>query len=98
MTIKDIAKAAGVSPSTVSLVINQKDARISEETRQRVLQVIEQSNYNECVYLIGSHEYAMMHSETDDYYRFLFENYGGPATVKSYGGYRNILNIHGNFY
>lgn len=45
MTIKDIAKAAGVSPSTVSLVINQKDARISEETRQRVLQVIEQSNY-----------------------------------------------------
>ena len=45
MTIKDIAKAAGVSPSTVSLVINQKDARISEETRQRVLQVIEESNY-----------------------------------------------------
>ena len=45
MTIKDIAKAAGVSPSTVSLVINQKDARISEETRQRVMQVIEESNY-----------------------------------------------------
>lgn len=45
MTIKDIAKAAGVSPSTVSLVINQKDAHISEETRQRVLQVIEKSNY-----------------------------------------------------
>lgn len=45
MTIKDIAKAAGVSPSTVSLVINQKDTRISKETRQRVLQIIEQSNY-----------------------------------------------------
>ena len=45
MTIKDIATAAGVSPSTVSKVINQKDANISEETRQRVLQVIEESNY-----------------------------------------------------
>ncbi|MCR4606632.1 MAG: substrate-binding domain-containing protein [Oscillospiraceae bacterium] len=45
MTIKDIAKAAGVSPSTVSLIINQKDARISEETRRRVMQVIEESNY-----------------------------------------------------
>ncbi len=45
MTIKDIAKAAGVSPSTVSLIINQKDVRISEETRRRVLQVIEESNY-----------------------------------------------------
>ena len=67
-------------------------------SKEVVDRVIEQSNYNECVYLIGSHEYAMMHSETDDYYRFLFENYGGPATVKSYGGYRNILNIHGNFY
>ncbi len=45
MTIKDIAKAAGVSPSTVSKVINQKDDAISEETRQRVLQVIADSNY-----------------------------------------------------
>lgn len=45
MTIKDIATAAGVSTSTVSKVINQKDANISEETRQRVLQVIEESNY-----------------------------------------------------
>ena len=45
MTIKDIAKAAGVSPSTVSLIINQKSGRISEETRQRVLRIIEESNY-----------------------------------------------------
>ena len=45
MTIKDIVKAAGVSPSTVSKVINQKDDAISEETRQRVLQVIADSNY-----------------------------------------------------
>ena len=55
--------------------------------------VIEQSNYNECVYLIGSHEYALMHSDMDEYYQYLFENYGGPATVRSYGGYNNIFKI-----
>ena len=60
--------------------------------------VIEQSNYNECVYLIGSHEYALMHSDMDEYYQYLFENYGGPATVRSYGGYNNIFKIHGDFF
>lgn len=45
MTIRDIAKAAGVSPSTVSLIINQKDAHISEETRKRVLQIANENNY-----------------------------------------------------
>ncbi|MBR6126410.1 serine/threonine protein phosphatase [bacterium] len=63
-----------------------------------VERVIEQSNYNDCVYLIGSHEYALMHAETDDYYKYLFENYGGPATAKSYGGYGNIFKIHGDFF
>lgn len=34
--ISDVAAAAGVSTSTVSLVLNDRDARISEETRVRV--------------------------------------------------------------
>ena len=63
-----------------------------------VERVIEQSNYNKCIYLIGSHEYAMMHASTDDYYQFLFDNYGGPATERSYGGFENILKIHGKFF
>ncbi len=45
MTIKDIAVAAGVSVSTVSKIINQKDSGISEDTRRRVLKIIEESNY-----------------------------------------------------
>lgn len=44
-SIKDIADVAGVSKATVSLILNRKDARISEETRQRVLRIIEESNY-----------------------------------------------------
>ena len=60
--------------------------------------VIEQSRYNECVYLIGSHEYAFLHSKQDEYYNFLFWNYGGPETVKSYGSFENIYRTHGEFF
>lgn len=44
MTIKDIAKKANVSVATVSRVINDYKW-ISEETRTRVLKVIEEENY-----------------------------------------------------
>ena len=44
VTIKDVAKAAGVSISTVSKVINGHYS-ISEETQERVQQVIQELNY-----------------------------------------------------
>jgi len=46
MTIKEIAKLAGVSPSTVSKIINRKDENISQETRRRVLEIVEQYQYS----------------------------------------------------
>lgn len=45
MTIKDIAKAANVSPATVSRIINHKDDNISQETRERVLRIINEAGY-----------------------------------------------------
>ena len=63
-----------------------------------VERVIKQSETHECIYLIGSHEYAYLHSGKDEYYNFLFWNYGGPATVKSYGNFENIGRIHGEFF
>ena len=60
--------------------------------------VIDISKNFETITLIGSHEYALLHANID-YYNYLFWNYGGPATVKSYGGkFENILAIHGDFY
>ena len=61
---KDIAKAAGVSTTAVSLVMNGKDSRISEATREKILRVaremafqseisVEQSN-NQRVKTIGT--------------------------------------------
>ena len=62
------------------------------DSRGVVEKVIEISEKYETITLIGSHEYALLHAKQDDYYDYLFWNYGGPATVKSYGGkFENIL-------
>ena len=45
-TIRDVAAKAGVSVATVSYVINDRyDKRISDETRKKVLQIINLLNY-----------------------------------------------------
>ncbi|MFW6282010.1 MAG: LacI family DNA-binding transcriptional regulator, partial [bacterium] len=44
VTIDDVAKKAGVASSTVSRVFNNK-GRISDETRQRVLEIARTLNY-----------------------------------------------------
>lgn len=45
MNIHDIAKLAGVSASTVSKVMNGKDKDISDETKRKVLKIIEQEKW-----------------------------------------------------
>lgn len=44
LSINDIAKLANVSKATVSFVLNNKEG-VSDKTRQKVLDVIEQTNY-----------------------------------------------------
>lgn len=43
--IRDIAKMAGVSVSTVSKVMNGKDKDISDKTKKKVLEIIEREQY-----------------------------------------------------
>lgn len=45
VTIKDIAALAGVSKTTVSKVINNKDDSISKATKDKILQIMKEQNY-----------------------------------------------------
>lgn len=44
-TIKDIARITGFSPATVSLVLNHKEHRIPQKTRDTILQAAKEINY-----------------------------------------------------
>ena len=44
-TVRDIAEAAGVSPATVSLALNNANGRVSESTRAKVLTVAKRLKY-----------------------------------------------------
>lgn len=67
-------------------------------SREVVDKIIDMQNCCNCIYLIGSHEYALLHSKSDDYFNYLFWNYGGDATAKNYGSYDNIFKVHGDFF
>lgn len=45
LTIKDIAREAGVSITTVSRVLNNKEEGMSQKTREKVLRLMEEVNY-----------------------------------------------------
>ena len=45
VTIKDIAMEAGVSPSSVSLVLNGRECRISAETQKKILDIAQEKGY-----------------------------------------------------
>lgn len=68
------------------------------KSKEVVDKLISMQNICNCVYLIGSHEYALLHANSDEYYNYLFWNYGGVQTVESYGSFENILEIHGDFF
>jgi LacI family transcriptional regulator len=45
ITLKEIATLAGVSPSSVSLVLNNKPNRISEQTKELIKKIAEENQY-----------------------------------------------------
>jgi len=45
MTVKELAKIAGVSPAAISIVINNKKG-VSDKTRAHILEILKEHNYN----------------------------------------------------
>lgn len=45
ITIKEIAQLAGVSKTTVSKVLNNKDESISQATREKIQKIVKENNY-----------------------------------------------------
>ena len=45
LTIKDIARLAGVSNATVSRVVNNRDAGVGDDTRERIKAIIRENGY-----------------------------------------------------
>ncbi|EDS77735.1 catabolite control protein A [Clostridium botulinum C str. Eklund] len=45
VTMKDIAEVAGVTKATVSMVLNKKDVKISEETKKKIFKIAKEMNY-----------------------------------------------------
>jgi len=60
-SIRDVAAAAGVSRAAVSLVLNGGDIRISQEKRQRIIDVAREMNYTPHV---GARRLAIRRMET----------------------------------
>ena len=79
-TIKDIAQAAGVSPATVSRVLNYDPAMsVSDRTRKKIFDIAEQLNYKKSrktkpsktqTYRIGLIEWYTEQEELDDLYYY----------------------------
>lgn len=88
MTLKDIAREAGVSVMTVSNVINKNFTRVSDDTVKRVMSIIKKHNYVPNLYarslsakksnivaiLIPSHDYQPINMLEDPYNQQMIGN------------------------
>lgn len=94
VTIKDVAKEAGVAISTVSNVLNQVDI-VSEDTRRKVLDAVEKLKYvpNMNAKLLKSNKKntvgLFLPSIQGDYYRMLIQAVHLQCKLKGY-----MLNIY----
>lgn len=90
VTIKDVAKEANVSITTVSRVLNNNDYFVSEQTKQHVLKVIEDLNYRPNALARGLHSSStktiglIIQDITNPYYPKIVEGVENRAQSSGY--------------
>lgn len=96
-TIKELAKLAGVSQTAVSFILNGKPG-VSEQTRRKVLEIIEQTNYkadrnSQRLALKKSFNICLAYLETSSPFDdlFYFEVAKGMLSKNSEFGYNIVL-------
>ena len=104
-TVKDVAKLAGVSATTVSLVMNGKSG-ISQETRTRVMQAAKTLNYTQRVVhsvkgdALGTLRFLKIamhgHTVNRDHNTFISDYIDGMSREASASGYKlEIVSFEG---
>lgn len=95
VTIKDVAKQAGVSPATVSLVVQGK-GNLKAETRQLVAQAIEDTGYARKPSTVRQKRHLQFAIIVDDisnpYFHTLYE--GTERELVTAGHYATLLSSH----
>lgn len=94
VTIKDIAKACGVSTTTVSRVLNNKVGCCSPETEKRILSVVAETNFrpNPAARAMVTKKTNIIGVILPDIYNYYFQDlFKGAEDYLSKNGYRLIL-------
>lgn len=95
MNIRDIARLANVTPSTVSKVLNNY-SDISEATRQHVLRIIEENQYSpKANAKSGSLRLGLV---VESVYNSLYSTIEDVLSVNLYNAGYSITSFHDNFY
>lgn len=94
LTLKDVAREAGVTPMTVSNVLNRRDSEVGDETRRKVQDAIERLGYRPHAAarrLRARRSHAIGMLVLDDVPQFLND----PFTTQVVAGMSNFATEHG---
>lgn len=94
VTIRDIAKKAGVSAASVSLVLNDRPSRITEETKARILSAAnelgyEPKNKKNIEIIQEDRVLGVIHPDLDNV--FINQCVGGIENYASVYGYKTLI-------
>ncbi|MEJ6950717.1 LacI family DNA-binding transcriptional regulator [Natronospora cellulosivora (SeqCode)] len=101
VSIKDVAKLAGVSPTTVSRVINNSDHPVSDKSRKAVEEAVQELNFqpNRMAQGLSSNKSniigVIVHDISDDYFAEILKGiesvlYNYDYIVNIYNTYRDV--------
>ena len=91
-TLKDIAQLAGVSTSTVSLVLQNK-GNIKQETRENINRIIDEIGYKRKQHSVATSQYALIVDDiSNPYFHELYE--GVESVLHESGALVSIFSSH----